>query len=187
VFAAPAIAFALLPNVVGADKAGDGVALTATVTALTALAGVLIQPLARRLDAGSRLNRSGVGGLLLLAVGLLVGALTAQTQAIWLLVPGAILLGSAYGMCLVAGLVEIQRLAGDGSLGGLTAVYYALTYLGFAAPYLMALLANVAGYPVLLVGAAGLALGTAALVGLGSVTEPARVRGRLPDVRAASR
>ena len=42
VFAAPAIAFALLPSVVGAAHAEDGAAVTAAITALCALAGVLI-------------------------------------------------------------------------------------------------------------------------------------------------
>jgi MFS family permease len=164
VFAAPAIAFALLPSVVGAGHATDGIALTATITALCALAGVLIQPLARRLDTRSRRNRAAITGLLVLAAGLVLGAVTAQAQQVWLLVPCAIVLGSAYGLCLVAGLVEIHRLADDRTLAGLTATYYALTYLGFAAPYLIVLAAQVASYAILLTVAAALALGTAALI-----------------------
>jgi uncharacterized membrane protein len=73
-------------------------------------------------------------------------------------------LGCAYGMCLVAGLVEVQRLAGSNGAAGLTAIYYALTYLGFAAPYLIVLGTHLASYAVLLVVAALLALGTAALI-----------------------
>jgi hypothetical protein len=44
-------------------------------------------------------------------------------------------------------------------------VYYALTYLGFASPYLLALAAHGADYSLLLVIVAGLALLTTALVG----------------------
>ena len=164
VFAAPAIAFALLPSVVGADKASDGIALTATVTTLCALAGVLIQPLARRLDARSDNNLAGIAGLLVLVVGLALAAITAQAQVTWLLLPSAIVLGSAYGLCLVAGLVEIGRLADQRALASLTAVYYTLTYLGFAAPYLLSLAAHVASYATLLAITAGLALATAAIV-----------------------
>jgi hypothetical protein len=80
-------------------------------------------------------------------------------------VPCAIVLGCAYGLSLVAGLVEVQRLAGEDGLARLTAVFYAFTYLGFAAPYLLALGAHVAGYALLLALAAVLALATAALVG----------------------
>lgn len=164
VFAAPAIAFALLPSVVGAEYATDGIALAAAITALTALSGVLIQPLARRLDDNPRSNRAGIAGLLVLTAGLLLGALTAQADKIWLLVPCAVVLGCAYGLCLVAGLIEVQRLADPGALARLAAAYYALTYVGFAAPYLLALAAHAAGYPLLLLITAGLALATAATV-----------------------
>jgi len=164
VFATPAIAFALLPSVVNAGAATDGIALGAVVTSLTAFAGVLIQPLARHLDTSGRRDRAAITGLLVAAAGLGLAAITAQADAIWMLVPCAILLGSAYGLCLVAGLIEVGRLAEDGGLAGLTAAYYAITYLGFAAPYLFALAAHLAGYPTLLTIGAALALATAAIV-----------------------
>jgi MFS family permease len=164
VFAAPAIAFALLPKIVGADKATDGIALTATITMLCALAGVLIQPLARRLETDAQGNRAAVTGLSVLAAGLVLGAITALEHQIWLLVPAAIVLGCAYGLCLVAGLVEVQRLADKRTLASLTAAYYTLAYLGFAAPYLLALAVRLASYPTLLTVTAALALGTAALL-----------------------
>jgi MFS family permease len=164
VFAAPAIAFALLPSVVGAAHAADGIALSAAVTALTALAGVLVQPLARRLDARGRGNRAATAGLLVLAAALLLGAVTAASHQVWLLVPGAVLFGSAYGLCLVAGLIEVHHVAGRDGLAGLTAAYYTLAYLGFAVPSLLALAAHLASYAILLVITAALALTTAALV-----------------------
>jgi MFS family permease len=164
VFTAPAIGFALLPSVVGADHATDGVALTAIITTLTAVAGVLAQPLARRLDHKASSSRAATTGLLVLAAGLVIAALTAQVQQTWLLVPSSIVLGLAYGLCLVAGLVEVQRLANPRALAGLTAIYYSLAYLGFAAPYLLALGAHLASYATLLAITAALALATAAYV-----------------------
>jgi Major Facilitator Superfamily len=165
VFAAPAIAFAFLPSVLGAEDATRGIAVVAAITTLTALAGVLIQPLARRLErAHAARNRAGIVGLLVLSAGLGLAAATAQTRHIWLLVPCAIVLGAAYGLCLVAGLVEVQRLASADTLAALTAVYYALTYLGFALPYVLTLVAPVASYPVLLLIAGACALATAATV-----------------------
>jgi hypothetical protein len=164
VVAAPSIAFALLPSVVGAQHAADGIAVTAAITALTAVAGVLIQPLARRLETHATKNRAGSVGLVVVGAGLALAAVTAQAQQIWLLVPCAIVLGCAYGLCLVAGLVEVGRLARNDDLAGLTAAYYALAYLGFAAPYLLALAAHVASSPVLLSIAAALALSTAPAV-----------------------
>jgi predicted MFS family arabinose efflux permease len=164
VFAAPAIGFALLPSVVGADTARDGIAVTAAVTALTAFTGVFVQPLARRLDTGTARNRAAVLGLLILTVGLLAASLTAARDARWALVPCAILFGAAYGLCLVAGLIEVGRMAGRDALARLTAAYYALTYIGFAAPFVLALAAHVTTYPILLVIVAGLAAATAAVV-----------------------
>ena len=164
VFTAPAVAFALLPSVTGAGHAANGIALSAAVTSLTALSGMLIQPLARRLDARGRGNRAATAGLLVLAGALALGAATAQDGQVWLLVPCAIVFGSAYGLCLVAGLVEVQRIAGPRALGGLTAAFYMLAYLGFAVPSLLVLAAHLASYAMLLVITAALALTTAALV-----------------------
>jgi hypothetical protein len=159
VFAAPAIAFALLPSIVGTAHAADGVALTATITCLTALAGVMIQPIARRFEAGAP------PGLIVMGIGLALAALAAQARQDWLLFPCAIVLGSAYGLCLVAGLVEVQRLAPTRAVAGVTATFYVFTYLGFAAPYLMTVAARAASYAVLLLIASGLAFLTAAVVG----------------------
>ncbi len=164
VFAAPAIAFALLPSVVGTAHSTDGVALTATITCLTALAGVMIQPVARRLEAGARPNAGALLGLIVLGAGLAVAALAADARENWLLFPCALLLGSAYGLCLVAGLLEVQRLAPAGALAGLTATFYVLTYLGFAAPYLITVAATATSYAVLLLITSGLAFVTAAVV-----------------------
>jgi hypothetical protein len=78
----------------------------------------------------------------------------------------------------------VGRLAGDDQLAGLTAAYYALTYLGFAAPYLLALAENVASYPVLLTGTAALALSTATVAARRSARDsegPSAVRVTLPS------
>jgi hypothetical protein len=164
VFAAPAVAFALLPSVTGAGHAASGIALSAVVTALTALAGVAIQPVARRLDESGRGNGAATAGLLVLTAALALAAVTAQDRQLWLLVPCAIVFGSAYGLCLVAGLVEVHRIAGPHAQAGLTAAYYTLAYVGFAVPSLLVLAAHLASYAILLAITAALALSTAALV-----------------------
>ena len=74
VFAAPAVAFAFLPAAIGADRLTGGVAVTGAVTALTALAGVLIQPAARALDALRWRWSVGMIGLLVCAAGLVLSA-----------------------------------------------------------------------------------------------------------------
>ncbi|MGH9109449.1 MAG: MFS transporter [Acidimicrobiales bacterium] len=164
VFAAPAVAFAFLPEILGAQRAGDGIALTAAVTALAAFSGVAIQPVARRLDAHGARNLAATAGLVVMGAGLGLAAVAAFVGQIWLLLPCAVVLGAAYGTCLVAGLVEVQALARPGGLASLTACYYALTYVGFSLPFLLALAGHLVNYPLLLLVTAVLALATAAVV-----------------------
>ncbi|WCB95251.1 hypothetical protein DSM104299_03994 [Baekduia alba] len=174
VFASPAIAFAMLPTVVHAGDATDGIALVAAVTSSTAAAGVAVQPLGRRLAARSTTyNLAAVAGLLVIACALVLGAVTVAHSALWMLFPCALAFGAGFGLCMVAGLVEVGHLAHDDGLAGLTAAYYAICYLGFAAPYVFTLASHVAGYATLLVLTAGLALLTAARV---SVVSASRVR-----------
>ena len=59
----------------------------------------------------------------------------------------AVVLGCGYGMALVSGLQEVQRIARPDDLAGLTAVFYSLSYLGFAVPAVMVYLSQT--YPVL--------------------------------------
>src|SRR4029077_9228290 len=132
----------------------------------TALAGVLVQPVARKLDAHASGNRAATTGLAVMVAGLVLSAVTAHAQHTWLLIPSSIVLGTGYGLCLVAGLVEVQRLAHPEALAGLTAIFYVLTYLGFAAPYVLTLAAGLASYTTLLLITAGLALLTAMWVRL---------------------
>ncbi|MCX0274022.1 hypothetical protein NLM24_25685 [Nocardia zapadnayensis] len=77
----------------------------------------------------------------------------------------ALALGCAYGIALVSGLLEVQRLAAPEELAALTGAYYALAYLGFLLPSLLSLLGPAAGYPVLLGGLVLAALsGTAVII-----------------------
>lgn len=64
----------------------------------------------------------------------------------------------------VSGLLELQRLAWPSQLAALTGAYYALAYIGFLLPSLLALLSGVASYPVLLGCLVLLALGGTAVI-----------------------
>ncbi len=143
VFGSAAIAFAVLPAEV-ATGAGGQVALAGALTGLTLATGVLIQPLARRLDDGRPLA-AGQLGLVSTAVGTAIGVLALQTDARLLLLPAGIAFGAGYGLILVSGLRETERLASPTEHGATVAIYYAVTYLGFAAPYVLGLLDDLAG------------------------------------------
>lgn len=182
VFAATAVAFAFLPEVLGTARSPDGIALTAAVAALTLFSGVAVQPIARRLDVhgavhGAR-NRAATTGLLVLSLGLGLAAASTSVGGSWLLVPCAVVLGAAYGVCLVAGLVEVQALADPSALAGLTACYYALAYAGSFLPFLFSLAGQFVGFPLLLGLSAALALATAVVVTVRApATNRAEVRG----------
>ena len=157
VFVAPSVAFAALPALVAADVVGFQVGFAALMAALTLLVGVLIQPAARRLDSGHP-GRGLAGGLMCTVLGLVLAAFAAAATSWPLVVPADILLGGGYGLCLVSGLLEVQALAAPGELASLTAIFYALTYVGFASPLIISELTHVMSAPAVLVGGAGLAL-----------------------------
>ena len=156
VFGAPAVAFAVLPSVISTHTRGYGIAFAGVAAGLTLAVGVLVQPLARRLD-GVGDNRGTTAGLISVIAGMLVAALAATQGSPLEALAAAALLGAGYGFILVSGLLEVQRLAGPDELAGLTAVFYTLTYVGFAAPIVLAELTGLTTYPVLLVALAGLA------------------------------
>ncbi len=163
VFGAPAVALAVLPGVV-ASSVGPLATVFAGVTAgLTLGCGVLVQPLARRLGRRNPLVVAGVG-VLVVAAGMALAALVAVTRSPALVLLAAPVLGSGYGLCLVFGLTEVGRIADRGELAGLSAVFYALTYVGFAAPYVIALLTVVTKREYVLLGASVLALVTLGVV-----------------------
>jgi hypothetical protein len=148
-FAAPSISFAVLPGLVVQSTGTFRVGFAALMAGLTLGLGILIQPVARRLDRVGDV-RGLLAGLLAVSAGVAVGALAAHGQSWPLVIPASALLGCGYGLCLVSGLLETQRLATGEDLASLTAIYYALTYIGFAAPIALAELERVAGAPLLL-------------------------------------
>jgi hypothetical protein len=163
VFGAPALSFAVQPAALGQHIAGFGLVYATLLTVLTLGTGVAVQSWARRLDARSPVLTARLGlGALTLGIVLAAGAAAAGSPL--LAMPASLVLGAAYGLCLVAGLLEVQRMAPPDQLGGLTAVFYALTYVGFAFPVLLAGMTGLAGYPVLLLVLAALSLVSLAVV-----------------------
>lgn len=149
VFGSAAIAYAIVPALV-ADRLGSWALLyTAGLTVLTLACGVLVQPLARRLDDHSS-ARAVVVSMVLMSAGVFAAVATAVTRSPGIAVLVAMLLGSAYGIAIVSGLLEIQRIAEPHELAGASGVYYSLAYLGFLLPAVLATLAHYASYPVML-------------------------------------
>ncbi len=152
VFGAATTSFAVLPSVLPVP--GAPIASSGAIAGLTLGSGLLVQPLARRLErrrAGSVLTY----GLVLAALGFLLAALSVALNAVILLAPTAIVLGAGYGMLLVGGLSRVEALATADELTGVTAVFYCLAYLGFAAPYLFTAVNSIVPAALVFVLAAG--------------------------------
>lgn len=149
VFAAAGVAYAIMPAVVE-DGLGRWATLYATVlTVLTLGSGALVQnavPAINRRTGG----RALVVGLALMACGMVLAVVGAVLGLAWFALGIAVVLGLAYGICVVAGLIHVQAIATPQDLAGLTGVYYSLTYVGFLLPTLLAALLPVAPYAVTL-------------------------------------
>jgi len=132
VFGFAAGAMAILPGLMRAQLSRP-VIYSALVILSTLMSGVLVQPFTRRLGPRGDLLGLGVGTL-----GLLLGA-HAAAHALPLLVFGvAILVGTGYGLCMTTGLLEISARVSPEARGTAVGIYYVLTYVGFALPFLHA-------------------------------------------------
>lgn len=154
VFGAAATAFATVPTFVEIGFAP--IAVTGALCGLTLWTGVAVQPLGRRLGDPRLVITAGLGAA---AAGLLVGLLLASTGVAWLVLPTAVLLGTSYGLILVGGLTTVEGLAHADDLGTLNAVFYSLTYVGFAAPLVSTLiLQQLSAEALMLIGVGVIAL-----------------------------
>ena len=136
VFAFPVLAFASIPAMLGPDALGSApIAFIGLVGAITLAAGVLAQPLTRRFDP----TTSSRIGLVFGAIGCGVAAIIVATHASALLLIASAILGVGYGVCMTSGLRNVEVLAAPETRGAITGLYYVLTYIGFAVPYILAI------------------------------------------------
>jgi hypothetical protein len=157
VFGFPAIAVAALPGMLAGALGGAPMAYTGLLAGLTLGAGVIVQPVTRRIEPAT----SARLGLLVGAAGVLLGALAVAWRVPALLLVVTPILGAAYGATMTGGFESVQRLARPHARGGITGLFYVLAYVGFAAPYLVALAARIAAPSIALAVTAGLAVAAA--------------------------
>jgi MFS family permease len=165
VFATAATAYAIVPGLLLKQVPGAAIGYSGLLCLVALGSGVAIQALGRRIDdPGSA--RAVVVGLAVTVPGMALALLAVATQSLWLSFAAAAVLGAAYGLLMVSGLQEIQRIARPDDLAGLTAVYYSLTYIGFFVPAVMAALSAWFSYPAMLAAAAVIAALALLLVAL---------------------
>jgi Major Facilitator Superfamily len=153
VFVFPSVSGAVIPALVRAKIGAFAVVFAGVIIGATLLCGVLVQPMLRPWPR----RRVSAFGLAAGAAGLLCGAVAARDVSPAAALLAALLLGAGYGGCLIAGLQFIEASTTFETRGRLTGLYYALTYVGFASPLVLAQVARVIGDVPSLLGASGLA------------------------------
>ncbi|MFI1917387.1 MFS transporter [Nocardia sp. NPDC020380] len=157
-FTCSAAAYAIMPTLMMPKVHGAPIAFSALITVITLGCGFGIQSVARRIDKPGTIRLTALS-LSFVIAGMALAVAASAALTLWLTVATAIMLGLGYGIGMVAGLQEIERIARPDDLAGLNAVFYAVSYLGFGVPVVMALLHDATGvsYPamfgVLTVGA----------------------------------
>ncbi len=149
VYAFPSTVLSAVPLLV--ELPYGGVAVTGVLAGVTLGAGTVVAGLQRRLGPWT-----AVAGTCLGTVGFAAAAAFAATGALPWLILAAPLLGAGGGLCLAAGLTATARLAAPARLGALTSLFLACAYIGFAAPFLVAVAARATSATLPLAVAAGL-------------------------------
>ena len=135
-FGFAAVTLAILPGLMR-PRVSHPVLYSGFVIFTTLLAGVLVQPGVRRLGRSAGLLGLAMGGL-----GLLLGARAVSLGSPALVFAVAPLVGGGYGLIMTSGLAEVAARAPARVRGTAVGVYYVLTYVGFALPFLQAKLAQ---------------------------------------------
>lgn len=155
VFGTATTAYAILPALAASEIPSAPVAFAALLCVVALVAGASLQLVSHRITAGH--NARGIMFALILTVGsLLLASVAVNPPALWLILSAAALLGAAYGLLMVSGLQEVQRIAPPDHLARLTAIYYGITYLGFFVPLALSLLEPWLGYPTMFAGGAAI-------------------------------
>lgn len=141
VFATAAVAYAILPQAMASHLGHYALLYATALTVITLGAGMLAQPVARRLDHPVTPHAMQT------AMALVVAGLAAAAAAViagnpLIAAAAAVALGGGYGIALLAGLLEVQRIAAPEQLASLTGGYYALSYIGFLLPAVLSYLAR---------------------------------------------
>lgn len=182
VFAVAACAYAILPALVAHQVPGNEIGFSGLLCFVALSCGFATQQLAKSVDT-PRSARAVAVGLAVTVVGMATAAWAAATLDLRVTVLAAAVLGCAYGLLMVSGLQEAQRIAGPDDLAGIIAVYYSISYLGFFVPTIFGALSRRLSYPALLGGGAVVALGCLVVVLL---SWRRHLPGPHPDTRVTS-
>lgn len=157
VFGCAGAAYALLPQLLSKSAGDNPIAFSGLMTVITLGCGVGVQMLGRLVDTHKSARASAIA-MGVITVGAILSAFAAHSLSLPLGIAAAATMGAGYGLALVAGLSEVQRIAGERELAGLTAVYYSISYTGFFIPMAFSALAPYIGFTNLFIIGSVLAL-----------------------------
>ncbi|MDO5508482.1 MAG: MFS transporter, partial [Corynebacterium casei] len=141
-----------------ADNFNSPILLPAISSALAFSAGLIAQYLGRKFAWG---RQSGTAGALFATAGYGLAAFGGETISVPMFVITAVLLGTAYGLCLREGLLGINTYTPVEKHGTGIGIYYVFTYFGFAFPVLFDVITPHVGYAAPLIVIAVLAFASA--------------------------
>ncbi|MFR9752405.1 MFS transporter [Nocardia sp. 004] len=149
-FTSAATAYVVLPSLMAPRMRTAPIAFSAMVSVITLSCGFAIQFVARRIDKPGTARAAAVS-LAIITSGMLLAAVASDILTLWATTATAVVLGAGYGIDMVAGLREIERIANPDDLARLTAMFYSTGYLGLGVPALLSFLHQSfgVGYPVM--------------------------------------
>ena len=165
VFGTAASAYAILPGLMMNQAPGLQIGMSGLLCVVALGCGVAVQRFAAKIDDPRSARGVGVALAVTVPAMALAAVAVGLNSLVWAFIAAAAL-GASYGMLLVGGLREIQRIAGPRDLAGLTAVYYSLTYLGFFVPAILAALGAWIPYTTMFLAGAALAAASVGVVAL---------------------
>jgi MFS family permease len=131
-FGFAAVTLAVLPGLMR-PQVTRPILYSALVILTTLLSGVLVQPLTKRIGP-----RADLLGLAAGTLGVILGSRAVAVGSPNLVFAVAVLVGAGYGMVMTTGLLEISERVSPTLRGRAVGLYYVLTYLGFALPFVLA-------------------------------------------------
>ncbi|WP_156686195.1 MFS transporter [Mycobacterium sp. Marseille-P9652] len=156
VFASATLGFVTIPGRIHTGLAAPMAAGTATLL-VNGISGV-IQVVARARAWGPQ---AGTMGALLAALGYAASAVAPAAMSLAAGLPLLLVLGCASGLCLREGLIDLQVAAPPQARGALVGLFYVVTYVGFALPLVLTLVASTEVPAIILLAMAVLASATA--------------------------
>ena len=139
-FASAAIGYGYLPTQLRGATGSWGLVFATAATVIALGTSSVVQPIAKRLHSLESARGLAVG-VFIMAAGIAVAVLAITAQSVWIGLAANMVIGRGLGITLVSGVLEVQRIATPADLADLTGVFYAVAYVGFLVPTVIAAIA----------------------------------------------